>query len=60
MGHGSYVAPDWSTDWLHREALILRASMSQDTYQRAYEQLDLGQRAAIDVRLKAEMRRISG
>src|SRR4051812_22679379 len=20
-GHGSYVAPDWSADWLHREAL---------------------------------------
>src|SRR5690606_19138379 len=23
-GHGSYVAPDWSADWLHREALALR------------------------------------
>src|SRR4051812_22540008 len=22
-GHGSYVAPDWSADWLHREALAL-------------------------------------
>ncbi len=20
-GHGSYVAPDWSADWLHREAI---------------------------------------
>ena len=20
-GHGSYVAPDWSADWLHREAM---------------------------------------
>lgn len=19
-GHGSYVAPDWTADWLHREA----------------------------------------
>jgi nitric oxide reductase subunit B len=24
-GHGSYLAPDWSADWLHREALALRA-----------------------------------
>src|SRR5512138_878918 len=24
-GHGSYVAPDWSADWLHREASALRA-----------------------------------
>src|SRR6185369_6697361 len=23
-GHGSYVAPDWSADWLHREATALR------------------------------------
>ena len=23
-GHGSYVAPDWSADWLHREAIALR------------------------------------
>jgi nitric oxide reductase subunit B len=24
-GHGSYVAPDWSADWLHREATALHA-----------------------------------
>jgi nitric oxide reductase subunit B len=24
-GHGSYVAPDWSADWLHREAVALLA-----------------------------------
>jgi nitric oxide reductase subunit B len=23
-GHGSYVAPDWSADWLHREATALQ------------------------------------
>ena len=23
-GHGGYVAPDWSADWLHREAIALR------------------------------------
>src|SRR5687767_11465048 len=22
-GHGAYVAPDWSADWLHRESLWL-------------------------------------
>ena len=26
-GHGAYVAPDWSADWLHREAVgLLRHS----------------------------------
>ena len=22
-GHGSYVAPDWSADWLHRECIFI-------------------------------------
>ena len=22
-GHGSYVAPDWTADWLHREAVFV-------------------------------------
>ncbi|MFO1270193.1 MAG: nitric-oxide reductase large subunit [Rubrivivax sp.] len=29
-GHGSYVAPDWSADWLHREATALRATLGSD------------------------------
>jgi nitric oxide reductase subunit B len=55
-GHGSYVAPDWSADWLHREALALRDSMTRDANQRPYERLEIGQRAAIDAELKAVMR----
>ena len=27
-GHGAYQAPDWSADWLHREALALRSRIS--------------------------------
>ena len=32
-GHGSYLAPDWSADWLHREALALL-----DIYDAGYRQ----------------------
>ncbi len=28
-GHGSYLAPDWSADWLHREALALLSLIAQ-------------------------------
>jgi nitric oxide reductase subunit B len=28
-GHGSYVAPDWSADWLHREAVELLDLLAQ-------------------------------
>lgn len=27
-GHGSYLAPDWSADWLHREAEALLAILA--------------------------------
>src|SRR5665647_2263035 len=55
-GHGSYVAPDWSADWLHREALALRELWSQREHGLAYDQLGAGAQATLDVRLKAEMR----
>lgn len=30
-GHGSYLAPDWSADWLHREASALLALQSSQS-----------------------------
>lgn len=27
-GHGAYVAPDWTADWLHREALFMLNALS--------------------------------
>ena len=30
-GHGSYLAPDWSADWLHREAEALLAEVADAT-----------------------------
>jgi nitric oxide reductase subunit B len=46
-GHGSYVAPDWSADWLHREATALHAT-------RSAQQAD---KAVVDARVREEMRR---
>ena len=31
-GHGAYVAPDWSADWLHREAMWLLERWSVEEY----------------------------
>jgi nitric oxide reductase subunit B len=56
-GHGSYVAPDWSADWLHREAIELRALWAKQKFGAPYEQLDSGNRAALDAAVKEEMRR---
>jgi len=30
-GHGAYVAPDWSADWLHRESVWLSPGLEQLT-----------------------------
>jgi nitric oxide reductase subunit B len=57
-GHGSYVAPDWSADWLHREALALQAIRTAQ-HQRAQPTLTSADRAAIGATLKDEMRRNS-
>src|SRR5690606_30076043 len=33
-GHGAYVAPDWTADWLHREAVFMLNAWSQRDYQK--------------------------
>lgn len=55
-GHGAYLAPDWSADWLHREALALREKLAQYHYQQSFETLGVGQQAEIGALLKQEMR----
>jgi nitric oxide reductase subunit B len=45
-GHGSYVAPDWSADWLHREALALQAIRAAK----------LNDKDVVAVRVREEMR----
>ncbi len=35
-GHGSYLAPDWSADWLHREALNLLDVIKSNKYRSNY------------------------
>jgi nitric oxide reductase subunit B len=37
-GHGAYVAPDWSADWLHREAVFMLNAMSMKADQIPYNQ----------------------
>ena len=57
-GHGGYVAPDWSADWLHREAVqMLDLWARADGGMATYAQLPEEQQAALRGRLKAEIRR---
>ena len=56
-GHGSYLAPDWSADWLHREALALREILAKRDFKTSYAELGIGEQAHLDALLKVEMRR---
>ena len=56
-GHGGYVAPDWSADWLHRESIeVLNLWARSDGSAATYAQLPVEQQAALRGRLEAMMR----
>ncbi len=55
-GHGSYVAPDWSADWLHREAVVLQ-NIRAAQQRKATPSMTVADQAAVDARVREEMRR---
>ena len=55
-GHGAYQAPDWSADWLHREATALLAIWAQSEGAASFDDLDVERQAVLRDRLKREMR----
>jgi nitric oxide reductase subunit B len=55
-GHGAYVAPDWSADYLHREATWILDHWAAAEGGRDYDGLSAERRAALKARLKGELR----
>lgn len=55
-GHGAYVAPDWSADWLHRESVWLLEHWAKAQSGRSYGDLPAPDQAALRARLQAEVR----
>jgi nitric oxide reductase subunit B len=58
-GHGSYVAPDWTADWLHRECEFILNTWAREQNGAEYAALPTEQRAALQSRLTTLMRRNS-
>lgn len=56
-GHGAYVAPDWSADWLHKETVYLLDKSSQKEYGYPFDILNDEQKAAMKSRLQNDLRR---
>ncbi len=56
-GHGAYVAPDWSADWLHREAVHIRDQWAREDFSREFAALGPEEQAALEARLQGLLRR---
>lgn len=56
-GHGAYQAPDWSADWLHKEAVFMLDAMATEAEGRKFDQLSDEQQAAFKIRLQKELRK---
>jgi nitric oxide reductase subunit B len=56
-GHGSYVAPDWSADYLHREALFILNDWSHKDFSNDYDNLASEQKAVLRQRLQDTVRK---
>ena len=55
-GHGAYVAPDWSADWLHRELIVILDEWSLDEHGVSFSGAGAEIRAGLEARLHDEMR----
>ena len=55
-GHGSYVAPDWSADWLHREAEFILNYWADTTFHKPFKDIPEEDQAMLKVRLQKELR----
>ncbi len=55
-GHGSYVAPDWTADWLHRESMFILNAWAHQDAGTGYDALPAESQAALTRRLQGIMR----
>lgn len=55
-GHGAYQAPDWTADWLHREAVFMLDHWAVLEAGKPFDQLGEEQQAALKARLQKELR----
>jgi len=58
-GHGSYVAPDWTADWLHRETSFVLEEWASQEFGASYGSLSAENQAKLRGRLE-EMYRKNG
>ena len=56
-GHGAYQAPDWSADWLHREAVFILGKLAVQTGGVSYDKTSDEGKASLKVLLQKDLRK---
>lgn len=56
-GHGAYVAPDWSADWLHRESVEILNKKAEEKYSKGFSDLSPSEQAYLETELQGEIRK---
>ena len=56
-GHGAYQAPDWSADWLHKEAAFMLDKLALQFDSQPYNQVSKQRQAALKIRLQEDIRK---
>src|SRR3546814_9508210 len=51
-GHGALLAPDWSADWLHREAMAMLDMRADAQFGVAFDELDVAEQARLQAQAK--------
>lgn len=55
-GHGSYLAPDWSADWLHREAVAMLEHEASSEFGTSFDALSPSDQEVLKAQLKLTIR----
>ena len=55
-GHGAYQAPDWSADWLHKEAVFMLDKISMDQENSRFDDLSVEKQAYYKAILQSDLR----
>jgi nitric oxide reductase subunit B len=58
-GHGAYQAPDWSADWLHKEAIFILNKLAWYSDSTSFDKLSEDRQAALKITLQKELRKNS-
>ena len=56
-GHGAYQAPDWSADWLHKEAVFILNQLALRIDSMPFNKLSEERQAALKITLQKDLRK---